>query len=231
MLKVLYEDNHVIVTLKEAGVLSQQDSSNDLDILRMVKEYIKNKYNKPGEAYIGLVHRLDRNTEGIMVFARTSKAASRLQNSMKSEGFNKKYLAVVEGKPKEGLIIDYLKKNDVENKSYVVDSKSGLESKLELKILETKKINGNIYSLVDIKLLTGRHHQIRCQLSNMGCPLYGDVKYNAKDKKGNYFALCSYMLEFEHPTLKERMIFKHFVPKGIFKDFYGGEDFMDKYKI
>ena len=218
MLDVLYEDNHIIVVYKESGVLSQEDKSGDLDILRMVKSYIKEKYNKPGEVYAGLVHRLDRNTAGLMVFARTSKAASRLSADIKNRNFSKKYYAVLEGKlTKNGRLQNKLLKNEKLNKSFVSDS--GLEAILDYEVLENINIDGKDFTLVDITLHTGRHHQIRCQFSNIGYPLYGDLKYGSNNPCGNYFALIAYELNFTHPTLKEEKVFKYYKLDNIFRKF------------
>lgn len=199
-LKVLYEDNHIIVVLKDVNVPSQEDASHDMDLLRMVKEYVKKKYNKPGNVYIGLVHRLDRPTSGIMVFARSSKAASRLNNQIRNNELSKNYLCVVHGimDKKEGRLEDKLKKLDNGN---TIISKDGKDAVLEYKVIdENKKEN---LSLVSVKLLTGRHHQIRVQFSSRGYPLYGDQRYGSLDNK--QLALHAYKLSFVHPVKKELM--------------------------
>ena len=218
-LDILYEDNHIIVVYKPQGVLSQKDITNDLDMLTLVKDYIKVKYHKPGDVYLGLVHRLDRMTSGIMVFARTSKAASRLSEQIKNHMFEKKYLAVVENKlvVKSQRLENKLTKNENLNKSFV--SNDGKISILDYNTIAC--IDG--YSLVDIKLLTGRHHQIRVQFSNIGNPLYADDKYGAK-MKGD-LALQAYSLTFFHPTTKEKLVFTHINENGIFalfKDYFKG---------
>ena len=201
-LNVLYEDNHIIVVLKPSNMLSQADITNDVDMLSLVKEYIKEKYNKPGNVYVGLVHRLDRMTSGIMVFAKTSKAASRLNEQILNGDFKKKYLAVVEGlPPKKGEFVDYLYKDEKQVKSFVVDKDKGKLSKLRF---ETKK-RGQNQSLVEIELITGRHHQIRVQFSSRGYPLVGDVLYDSKIKKE--IKLCAYYLSFLHPIKKEKLEF------------------------
>lgn len=202
MLEVLYEDNHIIVVKKEAGILSQSDITGDTDLLSLVKEYVKIKYNKPGEAYIGLVHRLDRMTSGVMVFARTSKAASRLSEQIRNHEFFKSYYAVVEGEvQKNGTFEDYLYKNEKEVKSYVVDSSKGKHAKLNYRLVNTV----DNLSLVDVELLTGRHHQIRVQFSSRNHPLVGDSLYGSKYEVP--LMLHCYKLKFIHPTTKEEMEF------------------------
>ncbi len=210
-INVLYEDNHIIVVVKPNNVLSQSDSTGDIDLLTMVKEYIKNKYNKPGNVYIGLVHRLDRPVGGVMVFARSSKAAARLSEMIKEKKFNKKYLAVVRGilEKKEDELTDYLLKEDSGN-TVVTTKEKGKLSKLKYKVLEENKSNN--LSLIEIELLTGRHHQIRVQFASRGHSLYGDQRYGIKDN--NQIALWAYSLEFIHPVKKEMMNFTHFPPKN-----------------
>lgn len=203
MNKVIYEDNHLLVVEKPQNVLVQADNTNDLDLLTSLKKYIKEKYNKPGEVYLGLVHRLDRPVGGVMVFARTSKAASRLSNMIRMHEFEKNYLAIVEGKvPDEGVFEDYLLKLENENKTIV--DKNGKYSKLSYKLLSYK----DGLSLVKIKLDTGRSHQIRVQFSSRGYALWGDQKYNFKVKVGEQIALWSYELKFKHPVREELMDFK-----------------------
>ena len=203
MNKIIYEDNHLLVVEKPQNVLVQADNTNDLDLLTSLKKYIKEKYNKPGEVYLGLVHRLDRPVGGVMVFARTSKAASRLSNMIRMHEFEKNYLAIVEGKvPDEGVFEDYLLKLENENKTIV--DKNGKYSKLSYKLLSYK----DGLSLVKIKLDTGRSHQIRVQFSSRGYALWGDQKYNSKAKVGEQIALWSYELKFKHPVREELMNFK-----------------------
>lgn len=231
-MNILYEDNHIIVVYKEDGILSQEDISKDKDMLNMVKEYIKEKYNKPGNVYVGLVHRLDRNTSGVMVFAKTSKAASRLSLNMKQHNFSKKYLCIVEGNIKGSkTLTNYLTYNEKQKKSFITDSVNGKEAILSYKALDNITLDGKDYTLLDISLQTGRQHQIRCQLSYIGHPILGDIKYGAKPYLKNYYALSSYMIEFEHPTLKENMNFTYFKPVKLFKKFYNKEDFIRYYKL
>ena len=204
-LDVLYEDNHVIVVYKPANVLSQGDATGDKDMLTIIKEYIKEKYNKPGNVYLGLVHRLDRPVQGVMVFAKTSKAASRLTKQIQNHEFQKHYLAIVNGvlAEKKGEFYDYLEKLDNGN-TIVTISNRGKESILNYEVL--KEING--YSLVRIRLITGRHHQIRVQFASRGYPLVGDQRYGKEDKK--QICLCSYQLSFIHPVTRERLNFERY---------------------
>ena len=177
-LNILYEDNHIIVVEKKPNILSQSDNTHDLDLLTMVKEYIKEKYNKLGNVYIGLVHRLDRPVGGVMVFARTSKAASRLSKQVQNKTFKKYYLAITSKvlKEKEGRLIDYIEKLPNGN-SIITTKEKGKLSTLEFSELE----HNNKHSLVKIKLETGRHHQIRVQFANLGYPLCGDQRsYNKR---------------------------------------------------
>jgi len=205
-LEVLYEDNHVIVVLKPANVLSQADDTGDIDMLNIVKEYVKVKYNKPGNVYIGLVHRLDRPVGGIMVFARTSKAAARLSLEIKKHNVKKKYVAVVYGLVKEkDTLIDYLKKLDNGN-TVVTDDKNAQESELSYCLLDYNK-RKNI-SLVEINLKTGRHHQIRVQFASRNHPLVGDSRYGYDAKRTNELALFAYSLEFVHPITKKVISFR-----------------------
>lgn len=207
-INVLYEDNHIIVVEKPINVLSQGDATGDLDLLNMVKQYVKVKYNKPGNVYIGLVHRLDRPVGGIMVFARSSKAASRLNKQQLEHGFDKKYLAVINGimDKNSGKLIDKLEKCSDGN---TIVSKKGKESILNYIVLDiNKKTN---HSLVEVKLETGRHHQIRVQFASRGHSLCGDQRYGLVDK--TQLALFAYKLSFVHPVTKEKLEFKLNPPK------------------
>ena len=184
-LEILYEDNHIIVALKPVGILSQEDYTKDPDMLSLIKEYLKEKYKKEGNVYLGLVMRLDRMTSGVMVFAKTSKAASRLSAQIRNGEVLKKYLAVVNGKVNDhGTLKDYLAKDEKLVKSYVTSKDLGKLS---------------------------RHHQIRVQFSNMGNPLYGDKLYGGKGE--THMHLHAYYLSFVHPVTKEPMRFK-VLPKG-----------------
>lgn len=208
-LKVIYEDNHILVVEKPPNIPSQSDKTNDINMLTICKKYIKEKYNKPGNVYLGLVHRLDRPVGGIMIFAKTSKAASRLSNQVREKIFKKKYLAVVDGKPenKTGILEDYLYKDERNNISKVVnkDKKNAKYAKLEYELIVYDEVKN--LSLLSINLYTGRHHQIRVQLSNFGHSIFGDQKYGTRGK-GKQIALWAYELEIEHPITKEKMTYK-----------------------
>ncbi len=222
-LKILYEDNHIIVVVKNPGIPVQADKTGDMDMLTIIKEYIKEKYKKPGNVYLGLVHRLDRMVGGVMVFAKTSKAASRISEYIRQKNVKKKYFAIVNGylpvSDNNIKLNDYLVKNERLNMSRVVEKgyKGSKEAILEYKVLKNFEYNGKKYSLVDIDLHTGRHHQIRVQFANIGHPLYGDIKYGQKiNKVGQNLALFSYYLSFFHPTKDEYLEFK-FMPNELEK--------------
>lgn len=208
-LKVIYEDNHIIVVEKIPNIPSQADKTGDIDMLTIVKQYIKEKYNKPGNVYLGLVHRLDRPVGGIMIFAKTSKAASRLSEQVREKIFKKTYLAVVDGniESENGILEDYLYKDERNNISKVVskDKKNSKIAKLDYKVIKYDKIKN--LSLLKINLHTGRHHQIRVQLSNFGHSIFGDQKYGTRGK-GKQIALWAYELTIQHPITKEKITFK-----------------------
>ena len=208
-LKIIFEDNHIIVVEKQPNIPSQSDKTGDEDMLTLVKEYIKEKYNKPGNVYLGLVHRLDRPVGGVMVFARTSKAASRLSEQVRQKIFKKKYLAVVDGKVKnkKGTLEDYLYKDERNNISKVVskEKKNSKLARLDYEVLTYNEVKD--LSLLEINLHTGRHHQIRVQLSNFGHSIFGDQKYGTRGQ-GKQIALWAYELTIEHPITKEKMVFK-----------------------
>ena len=209
-MKIFYEDNHIIVAYKPKGILSQSDGSGKKDMLTLLKEYIKVKYNKPGNVYLGLVHRLDTNTSGIMVFARTSKGASRLSESVRNHELKKKYIATVEGiiNNKDYIELEsFILKNELERKSYI--DKNGQQAILRYRLLSNYKIGNQDVSDIEIDLKTGRFHQIRCQMASIGHPLYGDRKYGSKNNiDENDFPLEAYYLSFPHPTTKEILEFK-----------------------
>ena len=205
-LNVLYEDNHIIVVEKLPNILSQSDYTKDLDLLTMVKNYIKEKYNKPGNVYVGLVHRLDRPVGGIMVFAKTSKAAGRLSKLIQKHEMTKEYLLVCNGILNDfGVMEDYLKKLD--NKSIISNEIEGKYAKLEYDVLDRKE---NL-NLVKVNLITGRHHQIRLQFSSRNNPLYGDQLYGKQDKL--QIALFAYHIKFKHPVKDDIMEFE-IMPEG-----------------
>lgn len=214
-LKVLYEDNHIIVVEKKPNIPSQGDKTGDIDLLSLIKDYIKEKYNKPGNVYLGLVHRLDRPVGGVMVFAKTSKAASRLSEEVRNNTFQKKYFAVVDGKFEHlsGTLEDYLYKDERNNMSKVVSptKKNAKLAKLDYEVVVYDEVKN--LSLVKINLHTGRHHQIRVQLSNARHSIFGDQKYGTRGK-GKQIALWAYELKIVHPTTKEEMVFKD-IPESI----------------
>ena len=214
-LKILYEDNHIIVVVKPPNIPSQGDKTEDEDMLTIIKGYIKEKYNKPGNVYLGLVHRLDRPVGGVMVFAKTSKAAARLSEQVRNKVFKKEYLAIVDGKPTKpnGTLENYLIKNEKTNTSKVVkeEIKNSKYAKLDYEVLKyNEEIN---LSLLKILLHTGRHHQIRVQLANFGHSICGDQKYGTRGR-GKQISLWAYKLTIEHPITKEEMTFKG-LPDGI----------------
>lgn len=207
MINIIYEDNHLLVVEKPINVPVQADKSGDEDLLTMLKKYLKEKYNKPGEVYLGLVHRLDRPVGGVMVFAKTSKAASRLSKQVQKHEFKKIYMAVIEGKVSEsGTFKDKLKKDEKTNITRV--SEDGKEAELSYNLIGFV----NNLSLVRISLKTGRSHQIRVQFASRKIPLYGDQKYNPNAVK-DQIALFASKLEFKHPITKEVMSFELPLPE------------------
>lgn len=216
MINIIYEDNHLLVVEKPINIPVQADDSKDLDFLNMLKDFIKKRDHKPGNVYLGLIHRLDRPVGGVMVFAKTSKCASRLSEQVRTRTLKKIYYAVVEGKiEKQGILKDYLLK-DQKNNIVKVD-KNGKEAILNYELLQYK----NNLSLVKINLQTGRSHQIRVQFSSRNHPLYGDNKYNKNAKVGEQIALFAGELGLIHPTTKEHMNFsldlKDKYPWNVFK--------------
>ena len=202
MINVLYEDNHLLVVEKKVNIPVQADNSKDEDLLTILKKYIKEKYNKQGNVYLGLVHRLDRPVGGVMVFAKTSKAASRLSEQVRTNSVKKTYHAVVVGKlAEEGTLKDKLEKDTKTN--IVKVSKTGKDAELSYKVMGYKED----LSLVKINLKTGRSHQIRVQFASRNHPLYGDQKYNPSTPK-DQIALFASKLEFIHPTTKESLSFE-----------------------
>ena len=210
---ILYEDNHVIVVLKPQMVACCPDESGDYNLFDCVKDYLKEAYNKPGNAFLGLVHRLDRPTGGVMVFAKTSKAAARLSEQMKNGGFEKKYYAVLCGTPskKKAVLENYLRKNSINNTVYVcTQTEEGAKfASLEYEIKQEKAG----LSLAEINLNTGRTHQIRVQTAAINCPVYGDMRYGGDKAVKGRLALWAYSLRFKHPTTGESMKFMIEPPK------------------
>lgn len=208
-IEVLYEDNHIIVVMKPPNMPVQKDSSGDLDMQTALKAYIKEKYNKPGNVYLGIVHRLDRPVGGVMVFARTSKAASRLSDSIAKRETEKKYYAVTQSKlyEQKGELSNYIAKDKKTGNAKIVgkNAEGAKEAALEYRLKEAK----NGFYLYDISLITGRHHQIRAQLANAGAPIWGDQRYAFKlYKPGQQIALFAYSISFVHPVKKELVNFK-----------------------
>ena len=208
MIKVIYEDNHLLVVEKPVNILSQGDDTNDKDMVNLLKDYVKNKYNKPGNVYIGLVHRLDRPVGGIMVFAKTSKAASRLSEQVRNKTFKKTYRAVIHGTMNKNndTLKDYLYKNKKTNMVTVVNKnhKEAKDAILDYETLGTKQG----FSLVEIDLKTGRSHQIRVQFASRNHPLFGDQRYGQDvNKVGQQISLWSHKIEIVHPTTKEKLEF------------------------
>ncbi len=212
--EILYEDNHLLVVNKPANMPTQQDSSNDLDLLTWAKDFLKKKYNKPGNVYCGLVHRLDRPVSGIIVLAKTSKAASRLSNQIRLNSMRKKYTAVVEGNVMEATWQDYLAKNEKTNNSYVTTKDKGKYS--ELTILKSEPLNST-QSLITIDLKTGRSHQIRVQCASRNHPIVGDQRYHPHPQKNQQIRLLAHELSFSHPTTKEELTFKIEYPSWFLK--------------
>ena len=220
MINVVYEDNHVIVAVKPPNMLSQADKTRDADMLTLVKEYIKVKYNKPGNVYVGLVHRLDRPVGGLMVFARTSKAAARLSAQMREHEMGREYLCVTEGQVKDKFtLINYLIQNERLNRVMVCDADERGAQEAILHGHCVGRRNGT--SLCSLRLETGRKHQIRVQMKEMGAPLWGDHRYG-HGIPGQQIALWGYKLTFEHPTTKNIMTFQH-LPCGSVWNQYADE--------
>ncbi len=203
-LLVLHEDNHIIIINKRAGDIVQGDKTGDKPLSDVVKEYIKEKYNKPGNVFLGTVHRLDRPTSGIVIFARTSKALERLNKMLREKSIKKTYFAVVKDKlkSKENTLINFLKKNPKNNKSKAFPKEINGSKKAILHYKVIKELTN--YSLLEIDLETGRHHQIRCQLSTIGHPIKGDLKYRfPRSNKNGSIHLHARKISFTHPVNKE----------------------------
>lgn len=199
--QILYEDNHIIIINKKPSEIVQGDKTGDLPLSEKVKNYLKNKYNKQGNVFLGVVHRIDRPVSGIVIFAKTSKALSRLNNIFKDRNVKKKYLAVVEAKPQNesGNLVHYLVKEEKQNKSYVRNKNAKGASRAELNY--NLIASSNNYYLIEVELITGKHHQIRVQLAAIGCPIKGDLKYGAKrSNKDASIHLHAYSADFIHPV-------------------------------
>lgn len=212
-LNILYEDNHIIVVLKPQMTACCPDESKDDNLFDQIKNYVKTAYNKPGNVYLGLVHRLDRPTGGVMVYAKTSKAAARLSSGLQSGDFEKKYLTVLCGTPdpERGTLSNYLRKNTVNNMVYIcTPSEEGAKyAELDYKVVESK----GKYALTEVRLHTGRTHQIRVQTAGISHPVFGDMRYGGANAQKGKLALWAYSLSFLHPITKERMKFMAYPPE------------------
>jgi 23S rRNA pseudouridine1911/1915/1917 synthase len=206
-MNILYEDNHLLIAVKPPGVPSQADSSGDADMLTLLKSYVKEKYGKPGDVYLGLVHRLDRPAGGVMAFARTSKAAARLSQQIREGSFRKQYLCACAGSPPGGRLEHWLTKNEKTNNVSVATAESPSAQWAALEYTPVETTHG--LTLCRVNLLTGRPHQIRVQFAFSGFPLWGDQRYNPAAVPGQWLALWSTRIELEHPTRKEAMIFEY----------------------
>ncbi len=203
-MKVVYEDNHIIIVYKESGEIVQGDKTGDTPLSETVKQYIKEKYNKPGNVFLGVVHRLDRPVSGLVVFARTSKALPRMNKMFSNGEVHKTYWAITQSMPKESeaTLTNWIVRNEKQNKSYAYDREVPNSKKAILKYRVIGQ--SDRYTLVEVQLMTGRHHQIRCQLSHIGCPIKGDLKYGAKrSNPDGSISLLSHHVEFVHPVSQE----------------------------
>lgn len=212
-MKVLYEDNHIIVVNKDSGEIVQGDKTGDTPLSETVKEYIKVKYNKPGNVFLGVVHRLDRPVSGVVVFARTSKALSRLNEMFRNGDVHKTYLALTAGRPPKTMdtLTGWLVRNEKQNKSYCYDHEVLGSKKAVLCYKEAGHTDN--YTLLEVELKTGRHHQIRCQLASIGCPIKGDLKYGARrSNPDGSISLVSANITFVHPVSKQPMSFDAILP-------------------
>lgn len=204
MMHIEYEDNHIIIVSKRSGEIVQGDKTGDKPLSESVKAYLKEAYAKPGNVFLGVVHRLDRPVEGLVVFAKTSKALSRLNEMFRTGAVRKTYWAITKNRPAtpEGTLIHWLVRNEKQNKSYAYDHEVPHSKKAELQYRIIAQ--GDRYTLLAIKLLTGRHHQIRCQLSHIGCPIKGDLKYGApRSNPDGSISLLARHIAFTHPVSKE----------------------------
>lgn len=219
--QILYEDNHLIVINKLPGQIVQGDKTGDVPLSELIKDFLKQRDNKPGNVFCGVIHRLDRPVSGVCIFAKTSKALSRMNELVKSRDFHKTYHAVVKDMPPamQGTLEDYLVRNEKQNKSFVTkdERQPGAKlAKLDYRLLATSKGG---YHLLEIDLHTGRHHQIRCQLAHMGCPIKGDLKYGAqRSNPDGSISLHAYRVEFEHPVRHEPVIVTAPAPWNYFDD-------------
>lgn len=220
-MNVIYEDNHIILVNKASSEIVQGDKTGDTPLSETVKQYIKEKYHKPGNVFLGVTHRLDRPVSGLVLFARTSKALSRLNEMFKTKEIKKTYWAIVKNQPpaSAGELVHWLVRNEKQNKSYAYDRevKDSKKAILDYKVIGRSER----YYLLEINLQTGRHHQIRCQLAKMGCPIKGDLKYGAqRSNPDGSICLHARRIEFVHPVSKEKMSFEAPVPdSALWKSF------------
>lgn len=223
-MKVLYEDNHIIIVDKSSSEIVQGDKTGDTPLVDTVKEYIKQKYQKPGNVFLGVVHRLDRPVSGVVVFARTGKALTRLNEMFRTKDVHKTYWAIVTKQPPrpQGELVHWLVRNERQNKSYAYD-KEVPQSKQA--ILDYRLIgSSDRYFLLEVDLKTGRHHQIRCQLSKMGCPIKGDLKYGApRSNPDGSISLHARRIRFIHPVSKKEILIEAPLPKDTLWNAFGGD--------
>ncbi len=215
MPEIIYEDNHIIAVNKRASDLSQGDKTGDASLDSEIKKYIAEKYNKPGDVFLGVVHRLDRPVSGVILYARTSKALERLNEMFKTSQVRKFYLAIVKERPPEdkATITHFLKKNEKQNKTYIYDT--GVKGSKEASLTYTLAGRSERYYLLEVELHTGRHHQIRAQLAKIGCPVKGDLKYGyPRSNKDGSISLMARRLEFIHPVKKGPMVITAPFPEG-----------------
>ena len=212
-MNVVYEDNHIIIVNKQSGEIVQGDKTGDTPLSDIVKQYIKDKYNKPGNVFLGVVHRLDRPVSGLVVFAKTSKALSRLNEMFRTGDVHKTYWAIVKKNDiaPEATLTDWLTRNERQNKSYAHNREVPGAKKAVLSY-KVRSVSDN-YMLREVRLMTGRHHQIRCQLAHMGCPIKGDLKYGSpRSNPDGSISLMSRRVEFVHPVSKETIAVEAPVP-------------------
>ncbi|WP_311438652.1 RluA family pseudouridine synthase [Hallella colorans] len=212
-MKVVYEDNHLIIVYKESGEIVQGDKTGDTPLSETVRAYIKDKYHKPGAVFLGVVHRLDRPVSGLVIFARTSKALARLNDMFRRGDIHKTYWAITQNAPpvEQDTLTSWLQRNERQNKSYVYDKEVSNSKKAVLNY--QLRSRSDRYCLIEVELLTGRHHQIRAQLSHIGCPIKGDLKYGAKrSNPDGSISLLSCKVEFVHPVSKKNIILNSPIP-------------------
>ncbi|KXB43243.1 RNA pseudouridine synthase [Bacteroidales bacterium KA00344] len=215
-MKVVYEDNHLIIVYKESGEIVQGDKTGDVPLSETVKGYIKEKYHKPGAVFLGVVHRLDRPVSGLVVFARTSKALTRLNDMFRRGDVHKTYWAITKNAPPHamGTLVNWLVRNEKQNKSYAYDREVSGSKKAVLNYRLVGHTDN--YYLLEVQLLTGRHHQIRCQLAHIGCPIKGDLKYGARrSNRDGSISLLACRIEFVHPVSKRTITLESPLPNDV----------------